>query len=483
MRYDCVIIGSGISGLASALFLAKLGKRVAIIERAATLAPLLSRFKRGEVWCDPGFHYSGGLHHSGSLAALFRYLGLKVRSIPLDPEGFDVINMDDDLQIRIPNGYDHLEYALCEQFPGSALAIREYLKAVQHINRETCFLNLSLPSDHVGQNINRLTSLREFLSIHHAEEKLIRLIGGHGEFLYGVSEDEVPMHMHAAIMSTFYQSAHMVISGGDGLVGAFKQRLAEEAVDIYLNHEAASLIVDEHRCVQGIRCENGTYFESKTCISTVHPQLLRDLLPRERLKPAFFNRLAQMQNTTPAFVLFMKADQVPLQLQKANYYHFSSLSTSTRPLAVMASSGEAEVQGKRSLSIITSCSPGLFSRYMGCGSMKRDTVYHELSEQIVAEMTGTMRTCFPELQAGAQIVARATPATYKRYTNTIDGSMYGIKQSVRQSSLGVETPVHNLFLAGQSIFPGVMGGVLSSLQVAMQIDNREHLWSTIQRCL
>ncbi|WP_026842265.1 FAD-dependent oxidoreductase [Citrifermentans bremense] len=60
MRYDFAVIGAGVSGITSALILAKHGRSVALLEKAPRTAPLLRGFSRQGVQFDTGFHYTGG---------------------------------------------------------------------------------------------------------------------------------------------------------------------------------------------------------------------------------------------------------------------------------------------------------------------------------------------------------------------------------------------------------------------------------------
>ena len=48
-KYDTVIIGSGISGLTSAILCAKKGLKTAVIEQSSNIAPLFSGFTRKDV--------------------------------------------------------------------------------------------------------------------------------------------------------------------------------------------------------------------------------------------------------------------------------------------------------------------------------------------------------------------------------------------------------------------------------------------------
>src|SRR3989338_10454512 len=124
MKYDSVVIGSGITGLTSALVLAQNGHRVAIVEKNRLIAPLLRRFKRGNVWCDPGFHYSGGFEESWVLSILLRYLRMRddIRPIHMVNDGYDILYLDD-REIPIPCGMEQVGEALSTYFPRSKQAI------------------------------------------------------------------------------------------------------------------------------------------------------------------------------------------------------------------------------------------------------------------------------------------------------------------------------------------------------------------------
>jgi len=54
MKYDVIIVGGGISGLTSAAFLTKAGKKVLLFEKENTCGGLVNSFERD------GFVYDGG---------------------------------------------------------------------------------------------------------------------------------------------------------------------------------------------------------------------------------------------------------------------------------------------------------------------------------------------------------------------------------------------------------------------------------------
>ena len=61
MRFDAVILGSGLGGLQCAYILAKNGMKVCVVEKNAALGGCLQSFRRGNDEFDTGFHYVGAL--------------------------------------------------------------------------------------------------------------------------------------------------------------------------------------------------------------------------------------------------------------------------------------------------------------------------------------------------------------------------------------------------------------------------------------
>jgi all-trans-retinol 13,14-reductase len=84
---------------------------------------------------------------------------------------------------------------------------------------------------------------------------------------------------------------------------------------------------------------------------------------------------------------------------------------------------------------------------------------------------------FPELISAIEISYSASPLTYRDYTGTCEGSMYGIvRDSTRpiESYISPRTKIPNLFLTGQSInlhgITGVLCGALITCGYIVEIN-------------
>jgi all-trans-retinol 13,14-reductase len=150
MKYDYAVIGAGVSGLASALILAKNGCRVALVEKSARTGPLLRGFRRNGILFDTGFHHAGGIGDGEAGDIFFRYMGLseRLKKVPGNPDCFDIVRFSNpDFEFCFPIGYDKIRERLHGAFPGDKYAVDEYLGTVKKQCSSLPYLNLEAGFD------------------------------------------------------------------------------------------------------------------------------------------------------------------------------------------------------------------------------------------------------------------------------------------------------------------------------------------------
>jgi len=489
MKYDTLVVGSGISGLCASLALARHGQRVALIEQAEYLAPLLRRFNRGGWWCDPGVHYVGGMHSSGPLAVIFRYLGLydEIRTTPLNPDAYDIVHAHAAEPILFPTGLSRVKEALSSRYPHSREAVSAYLDQVNAVHHETPFLSFDLPVETLMARKPLFgESLTSFLTRHGADAALVEMLSRYGALLYGSAGHECPFTVHAMVLGSFYYSAHSFRRGGDEVVDAFERGLCNAGVDVYSGRAVVALELDHHRHVRGAVVEGGDRLAGDSCICTVHPHLLLDLLPPGSVHPAFAGRIRNLEDTFGAMGVFLEVDDLPAELVDSNVYYADG-----EPGAVSEDAGLAamvcprsNLQGERnSLCLVRPCTMDL-PLWEACGRLgQRPEAYEAFKRREVDRTLDLFYRRFPSQRNRCRVLESATPCTYYSYTGTMRGAVYGAKQSTVRTPLRARTPVGGLFLAGQSVLaPGLLGAMISSLLAVCRILGPEPVWSELQRC-
>ena len=94
-----------------------------------------------------------------------------------------------------------------------------------------------------------------------------------------------------------------------------------------------------------------------------------------------------------------------------------------------------------------------------------------MRERYTRRLLGALEAVLPGASARAVLVDAATPHTFATYTGRARGLVGGLPQTPASASLGAvsqRTPVHGLFLCGDTTFPGqsTVGATLSGLNAA-----------------
>ena len=120
MKYDVLVIGSGLGGLVSAFILSKEGMKVCVLEQHSKPGGNLQTFTREGCIFDTGMHYIGSMNDGQYLHKYFKYFELtdKLRLKRLDKMGYDTLSFEgDSRKYEMAQGYDPFIERLSGYFP------------------------------------------------------------------------------------------------------------------------------------------------------------------------------------------------------------------------------------------------------------------------------------------------------------------------------------------------------------------------------
>lgn len=494
MKYDFVVIGAGVSGITSAITLAENGYQVALVEKADCTAPLLRGFSRHGVHFDTGFHYTGGLGAGEPLDIFFRYLGLadRISSYPFASQGFDLFTCArPGFELQIPSGYARLEETLVGAFPAEETAIKSYLAQVRSVCATMPYLNLDREVDpHAALGRIHGPTLQEGLDALTGNELLKSLLSMHS-LLYGVSCEEVSFAQHAAIVGSYYQSAHGIRGGGLSLARACDARLAELGVDTFCASEVTGITVSSAGNLSGVTLASGDVLSAQGAIATVHPRLLLELAPEGTFRPAYRKRIAAFEETVSAFLCFAVAKEPLPALAGTNRFFLpeagSFCGLGSRPvgaapfyLSAAYRAGESVPHG-----FIGICPTRLSETtpWEASSFGKRPAAYRHFKEEALARMQSQIEGAYSDLAGNIEFMEGSTPLTIRDFCHTPFGGLYGVKHMVGQYNPHPVTRIPGLFLAGQAVVaPGVMGAVISGLLACGTILGHDLMRKKLQAC-
>jgi all-trans-retinol 13,14-reductase len=490
---DTVVIGSGISGLTTALLLARCGREVTIVEAKRRPGGALRRFTREGIPFDIGFHYSSGLGKGQFLRALWDCLGVSetIPTTALAPEGHDLLRLSgSDRQVRAYYSYEQLSAELCTAFPGESGGIRQYLATIRELSRTMPFYNPALPLTPYlrGGAIANDRPLTEVIAACTSNPELQAVLSA-PTFLYGVPPKQAGLAMHAVVAHGYYSGAWGIVGGGQAIVEALVAELTRQGVKIITSAPATALNLAADRVV-GVSGDDWRIAAANVVYSG-HPRHLPGLLPPEALRPAYRNRVRELEDTVSMHIVFGEvAAASSLQLlDRANLYQLRPGFDLLEPTAgngpatlMLTAPGRHDGPATPASRGVIMMRPALLDEVskFDRGYKARDSGYAEYKEQVTQRML-TDAAVFGEDFRAIHPLATGTPLTFRDRLGSPAGGVYGIKHSRYQRPAEARTKLPGLYLSGQSsLMPGIMGASLAGLVSAGEIVGLEKTWDMVR---
>jgi all-trans-retinol 13,14-reductase len=490
-HYDAIIIGSGMSGLAAAVILAKEGKRVLVLEQHYRPGGFLHRFyRKGGIEFDVGFHYLGAIERGQVLGAYFDYLGIRERVplIALDPDGYDEVRVPG-FEFVIPAGEQRYRERLLARFPNEHAAIDSYFRDCRKVVEGLAFYQLRVEQDigHADRWMsNALGSYLDSLGV----SPDLRAVLAAQNPLYGVEPKRAPVGLHAVVTDSFLQNPYAVRGGGATLARLMVERITELGGEVKLRRRVSEILVDDDRQVQGVRTDRGETFFAPLAVSCAHPKTTVRLLPDGVLRPGFRRRILGMEDGPATISVFITTKADLSRYGRRNYYVYEELdfdriyanSDRRHEFAFVTVPTAREGLGKNGLHQVIGIGFLDWSRVAKWAESRtkhRPADYEEFKNRQTDDLLRLVCEVVPELRGNIESVEAATPLTNRDYAVTENGAAYGIHHCVEQAGrygLRPRTRVGGLYLAGQSVLmPGVCGVTISAFHTCSIILGSEYL--------
>ena len=490
MRYDALIIGSGLSGLFSALLLAKAGKRVCVLEKNLQYGGNLQTFTRHNTLFDTGVHYVGSLSKGQVLYEYFKDVGIAdaLSLERLEVNGYDRICFGDSPSIMYPHaqGYENFVKQLLLHFPEEQKALETYSETMQAICDK--FPPYRHKQGIAAYDVHTLSEkLLDFLNrITHNERLKAVLLGS--SFLYAGANEQTPLYVHALTVNSYIESAWRLKEGGGQITALLIQELHRHGADLFNQTEAVAFEYAEGNRICSVLTKQGERFKAKQFISAIDVKQLLKLTGKTPFKPSFYQRVQDLTPTAAAFSVHLVLKPHTFPYLPYNVYWFKDnqsvylsalYPTDDFPLSYMLSMNPPKDGGAyaESITLLTYMNYRELHRWEESFSTntegrKRKHSYEIFKQQRTMDLLDVVAQLFPTLKSCIAYSYTATPLTYRDYIGSPMGALYGYKKNanhIMESVFMPQTHIKNLYLVGQSVAMHGLVGVTISAVLTYQI--------------
>lgn len=496
-RFDAIVIGSGIGGLASAALLARHGgKRVLVLERHYMPGGFTHVFLRGGYEWDVGLHYIGGVNHpQAQTRRMFdhvtdgrlewEFMGEVYDRIVLGERVFDLVA-----------GPDRFAETLKEQFPDEAVGIDRYLAALKSVARwgGLYFGEKAVPG-YVAALAGPLMrapflryarrTTRDVLSGMIRDPDLAAVLTGQwGD--YGLPPGRSSFAMHALVARHYLWGGSYPTGGSSEIAATIAPLIEEAGGTILYNAEVTELLMEEDRAV-GVRMADGSELRAPIVVSDAGASnTFERLLPAEAAARLGIDR--EMTSVTPStahlciYAGLRKTSQ-ELDLPRANFWLYTGNdhdaaveryeNDPSAPLPVVYASFpsakdptfEDRYPGRSTIELITMAPYERFGAWADDPVKRRGEEYTRLKEDLARRMFERLEPWLPGLVDQIDYYEVSTPLSTRHYANYAQGELYGLEHTTARFErrfLRPRTPIRGLYLTGQDVATAGVAGALAA---------------------
>lgn len=490
MKYDAVIIGSGLGGLECAHILSKAGMSVLLLERGTQAGGCLQSYRRHGLAFDTGFHYVGGLDEGQSLHSAFRHLGLLRLPWQRLDNHFDRVTIGNQT-FNFAQGYDAFVETLTVAFPAERDALNRYADMLKQCGEQQ--FDALNPQTGESSVLSRLfeTSAYQYLTETFHDPLLINVLCG-TSLKMELRKESLPLFTFAHGNGSFIESSWRLKGDGSLIVNSLADGIRMHGGEIICNTEVRELVEKDGKLVHAV-CSNGEIYEGTIFISNIHPAVTCNLVKQSsRMKKVYRSRITHLENTFGMFTVSLRIKPQTLSYFNWNQYIYKEPDVWTfhlknNPVSGVLVSCRIPEDGSKYVQQVDLLTPMNWSeceQWSHTEVGRRGEDYKAMKKRVADECITLAERFIPGLRDRITGCYTSTPLTYRNYTLTPEGSAYGLRKDFRNpmiTLLSPRTPIPNLLLTGQNLMlHGLHGVTMTALFTCAEVLGKEPIWNIVK---
>lgn len=456
-KYDAIVIGAGNGGLIAATTLAKLNKKVLLLEKHNVPGGFASSFVRGRFEFEPALHElcdHGTKKNPGFVYKLFEELGINVDWCEV-PEAYRLIGTFEGKKIDVTFPFGEENFInTCEKYdPNSKNSVRKFIdiclelkNAIKYIDEakglpDTKVLKKYFPN-YLTTGSYTLKQVMEGLKIPKLSQKFLE---AYWTYL-GSPSDEISFILYGIMFIEYIKFGAQIPSQRSHEISqAIANRFQELGGEIWFNTEALEILVENNK-VKGVLTNNGIVY-SNHIISNASPHIVYGKLIKSNLIPEHDKKLTNWRKPgSQGYSVYLGLNKSieELGLNDYSYFMYSDIDSSAQNkmcknlkenmiyivVALNAANKNASEKGTSILSFTT-----IYSGQKAWDNLDEENYFkvkNAIADRFISDFENKMKI---NIRNHIEEIEVATPMTFARYTGSINGSIYGYACNVNDSTL------------------------------------------------
>jgi len=457
VAYDAIVIGAGMSGLATAIRLGMFEKKVLLLEKHSIPGGLNSYYQRrnfdkgGVRQFDVGLHALTNFIQKGEkgkpFSKLLKQLRLSYDDFKLCPQSFSEIHFPEAI-LKFSNDFLLLEEEVRRVFPGE---IDRFQKLTQHI---IDFNELDLSLGYSSSRAVLKTFLHDPLLI---EMILCPLL------IYGSAwEEDMDFAQFVVMFKSIYLEGFARPQGGvRTIISLLMNKIKELGVETRFKTAVSKIVTNDQGEIQGVEA-GGEFLAAKQVFSSMGLPETMTLAKNEGSKLPAVGKMTFLESILVYDRKFTKTEKestIVFYNDSSRYHYRPSVGAFDSSSAVVCfpdnyEPGNLDGEGTARVTFI--------ANYDEWKDLPRVN-YDEKKEEVALKAQALIKKLSPDFSGKLLFKDVFSPLTIERYTWHLNGTVYGSTEKSRDG----KTEFKNLFIIGTDQgFLGIVGSLLSGISMA-----------------
>jgi phytoene dehydrogenase-like protein len=449
-KYDAIIIGAGMSGLAAAIRLAMYDKKVCLLEKHVISGGLNSYYKRGKREFDVGLHAMTNFIEKGErkkpLSKLLKQLRIPYDELNLSPQKQSRILFPDN-DLTFTNDIAHFTAQVAMKFPHEIDGFNKLLVKIEEFNETALDNKTIMAKDVVGTYIK--------------DSQLLEMIFC-PLLIYGSAwENDMDFSQFVIMFKSIYLEGFSRPKGGvRTIINLLLDKYEALGGELRFRSQVVE-ITNKNNKVTGVVLKNGEHLEADLVISSMgNPETMAVLNEYKGDKP----EIGKLSFTESIAFLDKKPAQMGLEdtiifynnREKYLYRRPDSLYDNKSAVICLPNNFADDDFDEGIIRLTNMANYGMWKELAR-------PVYKEEKEKLFLDSMNIVKNIAPNFSANILMKDVFSPTTIERYTGHMGGTVYGSTQKVRNGA----TDTSGLILCGTDQgFLGIVGSMLSGISMA-----------------